>query len=73
MAQGGAPQDLEMGNIRTPERITSPTSGTNGHGFSAMDGVDPMTAFYTEVRECHPSKTALLLTVRVRSSRIFHP
>jgi hypothetical protein len=50
MAQGGAPQDLEMGNIRTPDRVTSPTTGANGNGYSGGNGTDAMTAFYSEVR-----------------------
>ena len=52
LAQGGAPQDLEMGNVRTPDRITSPTTGTNGSGYPpAGNGTDAMSAFYAEVRE----------------------
>ena len=50
MAQGGAPQDLEMGNVRTPDRVTSPAAEANGNGYQATNGGDAMSAFYAEVR-----------------------
>lgn len=43
--QGGQ-QDLEMGAVRTPDRLTSPT--TNGY-TSPVNGTDPMTELYNEI------------------------
>lgn len=48
-AQGGAPQDVEMGNIRQPEYITPPSNQAYGNGYGQANGVDPMSAFYTEI------------------------
>lgn len=39
-----------MGNLRTPDRVTSPTNGTNGTAYATGNGTDAMAAFYTEVR-----------------------
>ena len=65
MAQGGAPQDLEMGNIRTPDHVTSPTTGTNGNGYPAAgNGTDAMTAFYSEVRASPAATDRLTLNLR---------
>lgn len=39
-----------MGNLRTPDRVTSPTAGANGNAYVAGNGTDAMAAFYAEVR-----------------------
>lgn len=41
-----------MGNIRQPDRITSPISPANGNGYGLSNGADAMSAFYAEV--CAP-------------------
>jgi len=48
-ATGGAPQDLEMGNVRQPDYVSPPTSAAYGNGHGASNGVDAMSAFYTEI------------------------
>ncbi|EKM55383.1 uncharacterized protein PHACADRAFT_255972 [Phanerochaete carnosa HHB-10118-sp] len=47
--QGGAPQDLEMGNIQQPDLISPPTSAAYGNGYGMSNGADAMSAFYTEI------------------------
>jgi len=44
--QAGPQQDLEMGGMGTPDRITSPP--VNGNGVPG-NGMDAMAAFYTEI------------------------
>ncbi|KIP09497.1 hypothetical protein PHLGIDRAFT_22874 [Phlebiopsis gigantea 11061_1 CR5-6] len=38
-----------MGNLRTPDRVTSPTAGANGNAYVAGNGTDAMAAFYAEI------------------------
>ncbi|GJE87191.1 t-SNARE [Phanerochaete sordida] len=54
-AQGGAPQDVEMGNIRQPDYVTSPTNQSYGNGYGQTNGVDAMSAFYTEITSIQDS------------------
>ncbi|KAF7793042.1 hypothetical protein EIP86_004147 [Pleurotus ostreatoroseus] len=45
---GGVPHDVEMGTIQTPDHPTSPVS-YQPNGGMAGNGVDAMSAFYTEI------------------------
>ncbi|KAJ3551993.1 hypothetical protein NM688_g4389 [Phlebia brevispora] len=51
---GGVPHDVEMGTIRTPDHPTSPVSVQTNGGMAA-NGVDAMSAFYSEIASIQDS------------------